>query len=288
MDWKRAKTILIIMFLVINAFLSYQLISNSRNQYKYINSQELKSIQQYLSNKNINIDTKIPDRASVIPPLKVRYHRFEVEEVKKLFFQDKQYKLISQANGYTMVSGDISVDVERGIYLTYKNKAIEIKQSEVKKEKCLSQIDRFIEGLRLNMGNRYTKVSELPNGYMRMVVGQKYKNIPVENSQLEIIATEEGVAEARINWFESIKADSELNTITPVVALLKAYENRKAGDAPVNVLQIRQEYYFNLDRQKDSQENIPLEGTAFPMWVIVSDKSQIYINAYNENFEKIQ
>lgn len=288
MDWKRAKTIFIIVFLVINAFLFYQLFATSRNQYKYISAQELTSIEQYMNKKNIKLETRIPDRVQAIPLLRARYNQFEVERVKKLFFADEPYKLTKTNEGYVMTGGDISVEVKNGIYLTYKNNAINIKQGEVKKEKCLSQIDRFIEGLKLNTGNRYEKISEIKNGYMRMVLGQQYKKIPVEDSQLEVIATEEGVVEARINWFELIKPDKDINITTPVVALLKAYENKKADQSIINIKQIRQGYYFNIDRQKESQEGIPVEGTVFPMWVIVSDKNQIYINAYNEEFEKVQ
>lgn len=288
MDWKRAKTILIVMFLVINIFLSYQLVATSRNQYRYTNSQELTSIEQYMNSKNIKFETKIPDKVVLTPSLKVKYELFDVERVKKLFFEGKECKVTEFAGGFAVVSGDVSVEVKNGVYLTYKNSAIKIGQNEVKREKCLSQIDMFIEGLKLNMGNRYEKVDEVRNGYMKMVLGQQYKKIPVESSQLEIIAAEDGVAEVRLNWFENIKQDRNLNITTPVVALLKAFENRKAGDATINVKQIRQGYYFNIDRQKDSQEGIPIDGTAFPMWVIATDQSQIYINAYTEEFEKVQ
>lgn len=288
MDWKRAKTILIIMFLVINMFLFYQLFASGRDQYKYTNAQELTSIKEYMTGKNVKFDTEIPDRVQVIPSLRVGYYNFELERVKKMFFAGKKPELLKLAEGYELTSGDISVEVKNGIYLTYKNQAIKIKQSQVKKEKCLSHIDKFIEDLKLDTGNRYVKVNEVKNGSMRIVLGQQYKKLPVENSELEVIATEEGVAEARINWFEWIKSDSKLNITTPIVALLKAFESRKEDAAPTNVKQIRQGYYFNIDRQKDPQESVAIEGTAFPVWVIVTDKNQIYINAYSEEFEKIQ
>jgi regulatory protein YycI of two-component signal transduction system YycFG len=288
MDWKRAKTILIIIFLVINILLSYQLFATGKNQYRYTDSEELKSIQQYLISKNIDLKTEIPDKAPVIPSLRVKYSSFDVERVKKMFFEGKEPKLTQFSDGYALDSGDISVEVKNGIYLTYKNNAIKIKQGEVRKEKGLSQIDRFIEGLKLDIGNRYTKVSEIKDGYMKMVLGQQYKNIPVENSQIEIVTTEEGVAEAKVNWFEWIKADSKLNITTPVVALLTAFEKTKASETPIIIKQIRQGYYFNISNQGGASEGEALEGIVFPMWVIETDKNQIYINAYNEKFEKVQ
>lgn len=288
MDWKRAKTILIIMLLMINSFLAYQLIAANKNQNKYISKQELESVQNYIESKNIKLEVDIPNRATVIPSLKVRYNQFEIERVKQMFFKDKDIKFTILDDGYSVINGDISVEVKNNIHFHYKNEAIKIKQSEVNKEKCLINADMFIKSLKLDTSNKYIKLQEVKNGYVRIILGQQYKNIPVDSSQIEIIVTEEGVSEANINWFEWIKPDKSYNITTPVVALLKAYEDKKEGSEVITVKQIRQGYYFNIDEQKDAQGNMLVEGTVSPMWVIVSDKNQTYINAYNEKIEKVQ
>lgn len=288
MDWKRAKTILIIMLLMINSFLSYQLITTNRNQNKYMSKQELESVKRYIESKNIKLETDIPDRVIVIPSLKVRYNQFEIEKVKQMLFNNKDVKITMLDDGYSVINEDISVKVKNNIYFYYKNEAIKIKQSEVNKEKCVKNAEMFIKSLKVDTSSKYIKLQEIENGYVRIVLGQQYKNIPVDNSYIEIIATEEGVSEANIKWFEYIKPNKSHNITTPVVALLKAYEDKKEGSEAISVKQIRQGYYYNTEGQKDSKGNIPVEGTAAPMWVIVSDKGQIYINAYDEKIEKIK
>lgn len=288
MDWKRAKTILIIMLLMINSFLSYQLIEAGRNQDKYISKQELESVQRYIESKNIKLEVDIPDRVTVIPSLKVKYNEFEIENIKQLLFKNTDVKLNMLDEGYSLINGDITVEVKNNVHFFYKDEAIKIKQGEVNKRQCLINADIFIKSLNLDTSNKYVKLQEIKNGYVRIIMGQQYKNIPVENSQIEIIATEEGVSEAHINWFEWIKPDNSHNITTPVVALLKAFEDKKAGSEAIAVKQIRQGYYFNIDEQKDAKGNVPVEGTVSPMWVIVSDKNQTYINAYNEKIEKIK
>jgi len=287
MDWKRAKTILIIMFLMINGFLSYQLIVANRNQTIYMSKQELESVQKYIESKNIKLEVEIPDRVKTIPSLKVKYNQFEIERVKQQFFNDKDVKLTMLADGFSIINENIAVEVKDDIYFYYKNDAIKIKQGEVNKKKCLNNANIFIESLKLGTSNKYVKLQEVKNGYVRIVLGQQYKNIPVDDSKIEIIVTEEGVLEARINWFEWIKPDKSYNITTPVVALLKAFEDKKAEEV-ITVKQIRQGYYFNTDGYKDIQGNTPVDGTVSPMWVIVSDKGQTYINAYNEKIEKVQ
>ncbi|MDF2520225.1 MAG: Protein of unknown function YycH [Clostridia bacterium] len=288
MDWKRAKAILIIMFLVVNTFLFYQLVSANRSQYRYTTKEELATISTYLKSKNIKLGTEIPVSVPVIPSLTVKFKTFEMEQLAKSFFQGKEYTSTKLNEGYALDSGDITIEVKNDIYFTYKNKAITIKPGEANKEKILKQIDSFIKDLKLNTDNKYIILEEQKNGYLRLIWGQQYKGLAVESSQIEILATEEGVAEARIHWFETIKADKKHGITTPIIALLEAYRGREDGASPLTIKQIRQGYYFNVELKRDEQGNIPLEGTVLPMWIIESDKSQIYINAYSEKFERVK
>lgn len=282
MDWNKAKNIFIAMFLIINIFLSYQLYTINKNQYVYIEKEELESIKQHLTKKNIQLEAEIPDRVLITPSIKVKYHEFDTNKVKDIFFNSVDYKLSNAASSFEMKSGDISVDVKDGVYVTYSNKAININQKDINVEKGINIAYSFINKLKLNTGNQFTKIKDVQKGYVRVVLGQEYNKIPVESSQIEIIATEEGVVSANINWLESIKPDKRYNIITPVMALLKAYGNRGEKEEAVIVKQIKQGYYFAPNFQDDSSDKLVLEGSLSPMWIITSDKTEVYIDAYNE------
>ena len=288
MDWSRAKNILIAMFLIINIFLSYQLYTISRSQYIYIEEEELESIKQHLTEKNIQLETEIPDRVLISPSIKVKYHEFDIEKVEEIFFNDVDYELTNSAQGLEMKNGDITVEVKNGIYVTYRNQAVQIKQKDINEEKCINNAYSFINKLQINSGNQFTRVKEVEKGYIRLVIGQEYNKLSIDSSQIEIIATEEGVVSANINWLESVKPDKRYNIITPVMALLKAFENRGEKEEPVFIKQIRQGYYFAPNVSDDSDNNSALEGILSPMWIIASDKTEVYINAYNEKYEMIK
>jgi regulatory protein YycI of two-component signal transduction system YycFG len=285
MDWNKAKEILIAMFLIINIFLSYQLYTISRNQYTYINPDELQSVVEYLDTKNIQLETEIPDRVLIAPAIRIKYHEFQSNEIEKIFFSGEDVKPEGTAVRFGIENDNISIEVKNRIYLTYNDKGIDITQSDVNKDKCLNNAYSFINKLKLNSGNRYVKEVTVEKGYVRLILGQQFNNVPVESSEIEIYATEEGVSQATINWFEWIKTDKKHNIITPVIALLKAYEKGEKKDEAVVIKQIRQGYYFRPET-KDSSEDINLEETISPMWVILSNRSEIYVNAYNENIEK--
>lgn len=288
MDWNKAKNILIAMFLIINIFLSYQLYTISRNQYIYIEKEELENIKQYLSKKNVQIGATLSDRVLIAPSINVRYHEFDTKKIEEIFFNSIEYKLSNITNGFVMENDEITVEVVDGVYINYQNKGINIKQIDVNEEKCIENAFSFINNLQLNSGNQFTKIKEVNKGFVRLVVGQEYNKIAVDSSQIEIIATEEGVVEAKVNWLESIKPDKRHNIITPIMALLKAYGSRGETDEAVVVKQIRQCYYFVPNVQAGSGGKLVLEGSIPPMWVIESDDTEVYINAYNEKFENVK
>lgn len=285
MDWNKAKNIFIAMFLIINIFLSYQLYTISRNQYIYIEDEQLENIKQYLAKKNIQIDAIISKSVLITPSIKVKYHEFDTKKIEELFFNSAEYKLTNTAQSFEMKNNDISIEVKNGIYVSYKNQAIDIKKEAINEEKCITNAYNFINMLQLNSGNQFTKIKEVEKGYVRLVLGQEYSKMSVDSSQIEIIATEEGVVEAKINWLEWIKPDKRYNIITPVMALLKAYEDRGPDEERVIVKQIRQGYHFTPTLQEGSSDILILEGSLSPMWVIESDKTKVYINAYNEKIE---
>lgn len=276
------------MFLIINIFLSYQLYTISRNQYIYIEEKEIENIEKYLAKKNIQIDATISDRVLAAPSIKVKYHEFDIKKIEEIFFNSTEYELRNNSRSFDMENNELSVEVKNGFYVDYKNKSINIKQRDVNEERCITNAYNFINKLQLNTGNQYTKIKEVKKGYVRLVLGQEYGNVSVDSSQIEIIATEEGVIEAKINWLEWIKPDKRYNIITPVMALLKAYGDRSEKDEALVVKQIRQGYYFSPIAHEDTSGKLMLEVSLSPMWVIKSDKTEIYINAFNEKKENVK
>ncbi|OGO79085.1 MAG: hypothetical protein A2Y23_10435 [Clostridiales bacterium GWB2_37_7] len=284
MDWNRAKDILIAMFLIINIFLSYQLYTISRNQYNYINKEELQSVVEYLNSKNVQVQAAIPDRVLIAPSIRVRYHEFESKKLESIFLNSGSSELEGTAVNFTIKDDNISIQVNNRVNLTYKNRAITIRDHDIDEDKSLKNAYSFVNKLKLNNGNRYVIQKTVEKGYVRLILGQQFNNIPVGGSQIEIYATEEGVSQATVSWFEWIKPDKKQNITTPVIALLKAYEDKAEQDVIV-IKQIRQGYYYSPETDNNA-EDITVEGIVSPMWVILSDKNEIYINAYNENIEK--
>jgi regulatory protein YycI of two-component signal transduction system YycFG len=285
LDWNKAKNIFIAMFLIINIFLSYQLYTISRNQYIYIEEKEIDNIEQYLARKNVQMDAIISDRVLIAPKINVKYHEFDIKKIEELFFDSVEYQINNTAHSFDMKYNELSVEVKDGHYVTFQDKSIDIKQKDVNEEKCIKNAYNFINKLQLNTGNQFTKVKEVGKGYVHLVLGQEYGKLSVDTSIIDIIATEEGVVEAKVSWLEWIKPDKRLNIITPVMALLKAYGSRAETDETIIIKQIRQGYHFTPNVQDAPNDMIILEATLSPMWIIESDKTDIYINAYNEKVE---
>lgn len=288
MDWRKAKNILIFMFLIINMFLLYQLYATNRNQYKYIEKSEIASVIEYLETKSIQMNTEIPSSVTIIPALKVKYFEFDAKAVLKAFYTDNNNSFKEYESGFNIDNGSLAIGVKDKMHLSYKDRTISIDSHKVNEDQCLKQAYAFIEKLQLNISNKYILHKEVQKGALKLVLGQQYKKIPVENSRIEILATEEGVVEAQVSWFEYMGPDKRENLITPVMALLRVFENRSITDSPITVNQIRQGYYFDSSPQSQNDLHALVEGIAYPMWVIAYDNNEVYINAYNQEHEKVK
>lgn len=288
MDWKRAKNILIVMFLIVDLFLAYQLFVISRKQYIYINNDEIESVMQYLNSKNIRLTAEIPSKVFVSPPLKVKYQEFKEADIKSKIFEAGNFSVTDNEESYTVSDGTVEVEVKNHVYLSFTDKSISLEPTNVDEDKCIDNAYKFIEKLGINTSNKYIKAKEIHSNYVRLVLGQEYKGIPVENSYVDIMATEYGIASAKVNWFEYIKPGKKENITTPVVALLSASKRKGTSTEPVTISQIKQGYYYSLDTADKKSENLVQAGTVYPMWVISYNKNEIYVNAYNEKIERVK
>ncbi|WEG12813.1 two-component system regulatory protein YycI [Pullulanibacillus sp. KACC 23026] len=75
MNWSKTKTIFIICFLLLDIFLTYQLISRQKGAQNQENSTQ-SSFSQYIKNKDIQINTTLPDTVGTLTFLSGSYQDF--------------------------------------------------------------------------------------------------------------------------------------------------------------------------------------------------------------------
>ena len=108
MDWSKTKTIFIVVFLILDAFLLYQYIEKkTSNDYEYFAES---SFEEELKENEITYTT-LPNQTTKEQYLNATSKRFTKEEVKKLKNQTFTYfneqKLVSKFDKTFLVSGDL-------------------------------------------------------------------------------------------------------------------------------------------------------------------------------------
>lgn len=289
MDWTKAKTILIVVFTAVNIFLAYMIFGTGTGSVGYVDGEKAKQITDYLAEKDITVVGKIPGKKVDMPSIIVKYKLFRKEDIKESFFLESDMSEESVSENTLRLKGkNVEIRINNNRELYYSNS--DIKPAETIDEKaCMKNIYEFLH--RLNMTNSAdTKTTEDIKGYKRFVFTQSFKGAEIYNSIMEFYVNDSGVHRARIVWFETIRqSGKKTEVISPLIALLYVPEhNKKSTQQNKEVLEIRQGYYFGTGARDQVDVSEVVEGTAFPVWRIETERDIIYINAYNEKVEGIE
>lgn len=289
MDWAKAKTILIVAFLVINIFLAYMIFEGGTGYIDYVDGEKVKLITDYLAQKNIKVTGQVPKRMMDMTSITVKYKLFEKEDIRKSFFSTEENIEELVNDGTVKLRGNnLEIGIKDNRELLYTDSSIK-PMTEANEKVCKGKIEEFLKRLGMRNDANIRMVEDI-EGYKKFTYRQSFRGMAVYNSIMEFYVNDYGVHKAKIIWFETMKqAGKMLNVISPEIALLalpKLYED--SMESELKVLEIQQGYYFGTGANGQVDVSEVVEGTAFPVWKITTDRDIIYINGYNEKVESME
>ncbi|MHB1394419.1 MAG: two-component system regulatory protein YycI [Clostridia bacterium] len=289
MDWAKAKTILIAVFLAINIFLAYMIIGANTGSIGYVDGERVKQITNYLAEKDITMKGQVPLKKTDMPSITVKYKLFNKEDITgRIFSPEAKAEESIEGSTVKLSGGSLEVSIKDSRELSYMDSNIK-PAAAIDEKVCSKHIEEFLGRLGLKDDANIRQVEDL-EGYKRFVYGQSFKGAAIYNSVMEFYANDAGVQRARIVWFDTVKqASKKANVISPEIALLylpKHYENSTTQN--IEVLEVQQGYYFATGASGQVDASKVEEGTAFPVWKLMTDRDIIYINAYNEKIEGVE
>lgn len=265
MDWSRAKTYLILTFLLLDIVLGYQYWNVRTEQAGYVQSyaEQLDEVSGLLASQNWELRADVPKMAPDLAYLQVRYLTLSEEEInKRISGSGKlQYKGPGQ---FTVELGDKSFPVN----LDDDNTG----------EKVLSHFDSRLGSKEIYQYDRKVKENK-SNGTIEYL--QTYKNYPIFSAPLEVLV--EGDKATRYHQV-TLNVTGEGGGKKQVISAVHALRSfAESIDKPVKktdnrvIREIRIGYYskpFNAD-----------EWYLIPMWRILSDKEVYYVNGFTGEVE---
>lgn len=255
MNWYKAKTILIVFFMITNAFLLYNIIFNSKNAF-YINDEIIMYSIEILENNGIKINSEI------IPRKIVSISQFEADNIitdreefaKKIFNED--CKKISE-DLYESEKGRIEYFGDR--FTVTLNQDIKTTEKE------------FVLELFRNAGINISDYEYSDGKFLKTI--NKYN---VFNSEITITKPEEGKTQISGVWFEKnsneIFSGTELKPITSVLIDFISDSNRPEGEIEIVNLKLG---YMVYETETYHKSIVPI-----PVWRLeLSDGNYIYMDA---------
>lgn len=270
MNWSKAKTILILIFAVLNIILYLGNLNIAETKNSVPSSDEVKEMNNILRNNNIIVKAKIPKDYKPMPMLLVRLKSYSKAFIEDNFLKGIKYTSYDDGTLYNIGNGII--EVKNGFFYY---KISDEKFKEMDKDEAFKYIKSFVKNK--NLDEKYSVVSEVYDAYKYTVeYTEVFNGINVDVSYMKGIISN-GTFTFESTWLIPVKEEKERKEIIPPInALLKLLEIDE-GSKYIVVKEIKPVYFFSW-RNADM-------GEAIPTWRITTENSVYYVNAYTGNIE---
>jgi regulatory protein YycI of two-component signal transduction system YycFG len=295
MDWPRAKTILIVCFLILNVILAYNLYIEPllEGDSDNISRSRFDSIMNVLGQNKVSIDTAVPRNTPRLAFYRVALHPFSAEEIfalrNGLLGPDASLTSTSAVpddnNPAGFMLGQEDMTVTALGYLSYYNRELFLADvgEDISYEEARAQADAFLRS-RLPGFDQYLfdAVTYVEGMGHRVEYVQMHDETPVYPGHVMALVKSDGVVAL---WQLRLKIMSgegqEKKIVSAADALLSMLSHRlTVGDSgPVTVQEIALGYYSRVYDTFESWQTAPV-------WRVRTDHGDYFINAHSGIIEE--
>ncbi|OWZ83502.1 two-component system regulatory protein YycI [Natranaerobius trueperi] len=287
MDWERAKSVLLISFLILNLFLGYKWIIESDTPYlqAQITDEQRAELEQRLKSHNLTFDLDISQESFTANYLRVSNFQTDLRKKISLLIEGS-YSLKSDEDT-TIVSSEheevvISQSPGGRINISFKNGYLDKEENgefQLTKETAKEQAEKLFDLLNFPDNLTLNKKVEQSNS-KRLIYYQEIDDYNLYGGFTLVKLGNDGVRE--IEGFllekEGFK-DESIEIIPATMAILRLLENLPPNENIQEITNITFGYY--------TEGYIADEWEAVPVWKIeIEDGNQnYYINAFTGDLE---
>ncbi|WP_353094670.1 hypothetical protein [Tissierella praeacuta] len=271
MDWSKAKTILIVAFLVTNILLVAVLLSSQKQVETTTKEGFIEDVTKLLNNKNISIDTEIPREIPSLNILTVEYEMLDSYEVNKNYFHGKG-KIQSQDKGKTgIIYNDEYILIIRKKILSYENNKQENKYKDLDNEKAKDIAVKFLEERNYDTSDMLLSYIKNEGNVYYLEFSKLYKDKYLENANTIVEVDSRGVRKLERKWLRALsEGETPIYISTAPKALLSLLSTEEVYGKTIKDISLC--YYFDPVKQKYVQEaQDPRKGNTSPAWRVLFD-----------------
>lgn len=288
MDWSKAKTVLIIAFIITNLFLGFKIQQNTyrASSFSKISNEYVREIIELLEQRNIKIKGDIPRKIISKGNLTVEYRKIDTSFLKEGFFdigEKIQERISDDIVTYIQGAKNLKVVKEKKIEFKDERNIIPIEDKEVDSVK--KKAVEIIKALGWSKEELELDEIDIENGILHIKYTQKYKDKVVDGgSYIRMDIDGLGIISFQSLWLDVVKESKSNTTIIPAT---EALFNLITFTDDIVVTDISLGYYIPTDfghfkgiNNEYNWEYI-YQNQAIPIWRIKLDSgNKLYIDAY--------
>ncbi|WDV45842.1 two-component system regulatory protein YycI [Clostridiaceae bacterium M8S5] len=285
MNWSKAKSILIVVFIITNLFLLYVKIDidNSTKKGNTVDDKFVQMVVKELEDKDIKIDCEILNQAPVKTLITIEYESYSSEfnknKLASRFFnsyaQKKDYKehtLTYKSTGEELILYGANNVIE---YRDYRRES-KLDIENINQEKLENMCKDFLKRLEFNTDDmKLTNYTKKGNKY-NLHFTKFYNNMLIEDSYMIFEIDQFGIKNFKRKWLEVKKEkNSEIKMGSPQKALLRLLSRKEAYGK--SIVDMSMCYYFSSRDEIINHNKQAKEGDAVPAWRVKMNDGELII-----------
>jgi len=275
LNWARVKTILIIVFLVVNIFLFFEV--SEKYSSKVIKPEEISDLKNLLVANDIILETTLPSQIKFLPRMKVTNRIIEENQTADKILGTNKWIVRSNAKDMPIYfSENKQLKYDKFGFIEYtinigKDEASKLLSNEIKAKQTIN-----------NILSKYLKLEQYVQNEIKVnktaiIIDYSYFNEKSEIFNNCIVAKilSEGKIVIKHGLIDYNGFTSKSKKVTPVDAIVELIRVLK-DKGKTTIKEISIGYYAELNKANE----IVRFGEADPAWKIKTDKGTFIFDAY--------
>lgn len=281
MDWSRAKTILIFIFLILNIFLVYN-ISKQENKDIVVTQQEISDIKAILEKSNIELKATISNKIKPKSFLKIEDFIYKEEDLANRFFGSMEgVTKTNIPNAVVYKKGSKSIEIYSDKKLIYKDEAPTDNIEGFSKSKAINYVQNYLKTMGIYSKDAVVDRFDNVNYQYKINFKQELKGNQIFASYMNIELSNKGITRIERVWVKPVEFFDAPKDIKAPTEILLIFAKDFTNKEKVSIDAISLGYYFPLEDFKNATVS------AIPAWKIELSTGQIFFyNAYDGYLER--
>lgn len=278
MDWGKAKSILIIVFIALNIFLMGNISLDKLS--KGSQRDAIQSTQTILGNNGIRLTCKIPDFDGTMGRIEIYdepYFNIKRAAVKLMGSKTEIPDKIEPK--WRLSDGKKEFVLEDAYTFKYTDNSPEQKWDVSRSKTVEKRVRKFLEDNEINAsGFIVDEYEEMAGGHKRIAFRQKYEGLNIFSNTITVVVSDKGVSELECSARKPGKLEKNSAKVIPAYKILLTYFSDLSGTVITGI-----DIGYNMNREGIGEEE---ESNPKPVWRIRMEGAEAKLFDANTGMEK--